>query len=198
MVSLQVFAETSFSVVDITFIIFLRMKFNLSDDKWLDAVNYSLSPTGEIFTFAHAEKIVILGTKWDNSRDHNIFKILWKGEIDNPNLLITSVLSIPVVAQSTSTQVKFGPLITHFINKYNVRIYFDCRVQLTGLVLSLVLIMVMCIFIRTLDYFCTLSNSMLNQCEVLKGRAGKIQMRKFTFRIRHVFALFKGVKFSHF
>lgn len=117
MASLQVFAETSFSVDFHNISSFLRVILNFSDDKWLDAVNYSLSPTGEIFTFAHAEKIVILGTKWDNSRDHNIFKILWKGEIDNPNLLITSVLSIPVVAQSTSTQVKFEPLITHFINK---------------------------------------------------------------------------------
>ncbi|XP_058455184.1 rab3 GTPase-activating protein non-catalytic subunit isoform X2 [Malaya genurostris] len=73
-----------------------------SEENWLNAVSYSLSPAGDILAFGHGSILVILTSKWDRQRQLNSYKIAWKGAIDDPNCLITSVLCTPLVGQGSS------------------------------------------------------------------------------------------------
>ncbi|XP_062561566.1 rab3 GTPase-activating protein non-catalytic subunit-like isoform X2 [Armigeres subalbatus] len=73
-----------------------------SEENWLNAVCYSLSPAGDILAFGHGSILIILTSKWDRQRQLSVYKIAWKGAIDDPNCLITSVLCTPVVGQGSS------------------------------------------------------------------------------------------------
>ncbi|XP_058825550.1 rab3 GTPase-activating protein non-catalytic subunit [Topomyia yanbarensis] len=83
-----------------------------SEENWLNAVSYSLSPAGDILAFGHGSILVILTSKWDRQRQLNVYKIAWKGAIDDPNCLITSVLCTPLVGQGSSqTSVDYSYII---------------------------------------------------------------------------------------
>lgn len=74
-----------------------------SEENWLNAVSYSLSPAGDILAFGHGSILIILTSKWDRQRQLSVFRIAWKGAIDDPNCLITSVLCTPIVGQGNSS-----------------------------------------------------------------------------------------------
>ncbi|XP_055641672.1 rab3 GTPase-activating protein non-catalytic subunit [Toxorhynchites rutilus septentrionalis] len=76
-----------------------------SEENWLNAVCYSLSPAGDILAFGHGSILVILTSKWDRQRQLNVYKIAWKGAIDDANCLITSVLCVPIVGQGNSQTI---------------------------------------------------------------------------------------------
>ncbi|EAT38427.1 AAEL009668-PA [Aedes aegypti] len=73
-----------------------------SEENWLNAVSYSLSPVGDILAFGHGSILIILTSKWDRQRQLSVYRIAWKGAIDDPNCLITSVLCMPIVGQGSS------------------------------------------------------------------------------------------------
>uniref|UniRef100_A0A1B0FY92 Rab3 GTPase-activating protein non-catalytic subunit n=1 Tax=Phlebotomus papatasi TaxID=29031 RepID=A0A1B0FY92_PHLPP len=75
-----------------------------SEDSWLNAVHLSFSPTGEMLVFGHGSKLIFLTSRWDNDLGQNSYSISWTGELDNPNDIVTSVLCLPVMALSTSSQ----------------------------------------------------------------------------------------------
>ncbi|XP_053690684.1 rab3 GTPase-activating protein non-catalytic subunit isoform X2 [Sabethes cyaneus] len=88
-----------------------------SEENWLNAVCYSLSPAGDILAFGHGSILIILSSKWDRQRQLNAYKIAWKGAIDDPNCLITSVLCAPLLGQgSTQTSVDFSFIIVGLDN----------------------------------------------------------------------------------
>uniref|UniRef100_A0A1B0EVF1 Putative rab3 gtpase-activating protein non-catalytic subunit n=1 Tax=Lutzomyia longipalpis TaxID=7200 RepID=A0A1B0EVF1_LUTLO len=74
------------------------------EESWLNAVHFSFSPTGEMLVFGHGAKLIFLTSRWDNDLGQNCFSICWTGDLDNPNDIITSVLCLPVMALSTSSQ----------------------------------------------------------------------------------------------
>uniref|UniRef100_A0A8D8G6J4 Rab3 GTPase-activating protein regulatory subunit n=1 Tax=Culex pipiens TaxID=7175 RepID=A0A8D8G6J4_CULPI len=73
-----------------------------SEENWLNAVCYALSPAGDVLAFGHGSILVILSSKWDRQRQLNVYRIAWKGAIDDPNCLITSILCAPMVGQGSS------------------------------------------------------------------------------------------------
>uniref|UniRef100_A0A1L8DVY2 Putative rab3 gtpase-activating protein non-catalytic subunit n=1 Tax=Nyssomyia neivai TaxID=330878 RepID=A0A1L8DVY2_9DIPT len=75
------------------------------EDSWLNAVHFSFSPTGEMLVFGHGAKLIFLTSKWDSDLGQNSYSICWTGDLEkNPNDIITSVLCLPVMALSTSSQ----------------------------------------------------------------------------------------------
>uniref|UniRef100_A0A6B2EEC5 Putative rab3 gtpase-activating protein non-catalytic subunit n=1 Tax=Phlebotomus kandelakii TaxID=1109342 RepID=A0A6B2EEC5_9DIPT len=75
-----------------------------SEDSWLNAVHFSFSPTGEMLVFGHGAKLIFLTSRWDSELGQNSYTICWTGDLENPNDIITSVLCLPVMALSTSSQ----------------------------------------------------------------------------------------------
>uniref|UniRef100_A0A336MRX7 CSON006231 protein n=1 Tax=Culicoides sonorensis TaxID=179676 RepID=A0A336MRX7_CULSO len=73
-----------------------------SEEKWLNSVAYSLSPTGESMIFGHGSKIAYLESKYNYEKQESVFDLCWTLEID-PNELITSVLCIPLIGLSSSS-----------------------------------------------------------------------------------------------
>lgn len=77
------------------------------DDAWLNSVYYSLSPSGELLTIAHGNKVMFLSSRWDNDIQQNKYTITWNGDIQNFGDIITAVVCLPVIGLSTSVQVYF-------------------------------------------------------------------------------------------
>ncbi|XP_059616459.1 rab3 GTPase-activating protein non-catalytic subunit [Phlebotomus argentipes] len=75
-----------------------------SEESWLNAVHFSFSPTGEIMVFGHGAKLIFLSSRWDSDLGQNAFSICWTGDLEDPNDIVTSVLCLPVMALSTSSQ----------------------------------------------------------------------------------------------
>lgn len=79
-----------------------------TDDNWLNAVHYALSPTTELLVIAHGTQIVFLGSRWDNDLQHNRYTITWKADLDNVIGLITVTLCLPIGGFGT-TQLQSAP-----------------------------------------------------------------------------------------
>ncbi|XP_058130083.1 rab3 GTPase-activating protein non-catalytic subunit [Anopheles ziemanni] len=75
-----------------------------SEENWLNAVSYALSPAGDILAFGHGSILVVLASRWDRQRQLNVYKTVWRGAIDDPNRIITSILCTPIVGQGQSSQ----------------------------------------------------------------------------------------------
>uniref|UniRef100_A0A182SSB1 Rab3-GAP regulatory subunit N-terminal domain-containing protein n=1 Tax=Anopheles maculatus TaxID=74869 RepID=A0A182SSB1_9DIPT len=75
-----------------------------SEENWLNAVCYSLSPAGDILALGHGSILVVLASRWDRQRQLNVYKTAWRGAIDSPSCIITSVLCTPIVGQGQSSQ----------------------------------------------------------------------------------------------
>lgn len=73
------------------------------DENWLNAINYSLSPTGELIAFAQGEKLALLSSCWDNKAQMPTYTLSWCGELENPNQIVTSVLCLPMFGRSVSS-----------------------------------------------------------------------------------------------
>ncbi|XP_035897656.1 rab3 GTPase-activating protein regulatory subunit [Anopheles stephensi] len=84
-----------------------------SEENWLNAVSYSLSPAGDILALGHGSILVVLASRWDRQRQLNVYKTAWRGAIDSPSCIITSVLCTPIVGQgqSSQTMVDFSYII---------------------------------------------------------------------------------------
>ncbi|XP_049285580.1 rab3 GTPase-activating protein regulatory subunit isoform X1 [Anopheles funestus] len=84
-----------------------------SEENWLNAVCYSLSPAGDILALGHGSILVVLTSRWDRQRQINVYKTAWRGAIDSPSCIITSVLCTPIVGQgqSSQTMVDFSYII---------------------------------------------------------------------------------------
>uniref|UniRef100_A0A182K6M7 Rab3-GAP regulatory subunit N-terminal domain-containing protein n=1 Tax=Anopheles christyi TaxID=43041 RepID=A0A182K6M7_9DIPT len=84
-----------------------------SEENWLNAICYSLSPAGDILALGHGSILVVLASRWDRQRQLNVYKTTWRGAIDSPNCIITSVLCTPIVGQgqSSQTMVDFSYII---------------------------------------------------------------------------------------
>nr|XP_040223848.2 rab3 GTPase-activating protein regulatory subunit [Anopheles coluzzii] len=75
-----------------------------SEENWLNAISYSLSPAGDILVLGHGSILVVLASRWDRQRQLNVYKTAWRGAIDSPSCIITSVLCTPIVGQGQSSQ----------------------------------------------------------------------------------------------
>ncbi|XP_050071788.1 rab3 GTPase-activating protein regulatory subunit [Anopheles maculipalpis] len=84
-----------------------------SEENWLNAVCYSLSPAGDILALGHGSILVVLASRWDRQRQLNVYKTAWRGAIDSPSCIITSILCTPIVGQgqSSQTMVDFSYII---------------------------------------------------------------------------------------
>uniref|UniRef100_A0A182VWH5 Rab3-GAP regulatory subunit N-terminal domain-containing protein n=1 Tax=Anopheles minimus TaxID=112268 RepID=A0A182VWH5_9DIPT len=84
-----------------------------SEENWLNAVCYSLSPAGDILALGHGSILVVLTSRWDRQRQLNVYKTAWRGAIDSSSCIITSVLCTPIVGQgqSSQTMVDFSYII---------------------------------------------------------------------------------------
>lgn len=82
----------------------VQQQFGLgSEERWLNSVYYSISPTGESMVLAHGTKLVYMESKFIYERQENIFDVCWSCELDIPDL-ITSVLCIPLIGQMSGSQ----------------------------------------------------------------------------------------------
>lgn len=81
----------------------LCVVFPTLDENWLNAVFYSLSPTGELLVIAHGSKFVLLTSRWNNDQANYTYTL--KVELDNPNDIITSLICLPIVG-TTNIQVR--------------------------------------------------------------------------------------------
>lgn len=70
----------------------------------MNAIYYSLSPSGEIFALGHGSKIIVLGAHWDKELQVNHYTITWKFDLENTNDIITSIICIPILGQSNNAQ----------------------------------------------------------------------------------------------
>lgn len=75
------------------------------DENWLNSVFYSLSPTGELLVIAHGAKFVLLTSRWNNDQTNYTYTL--KGELENPNDIITSLICLPIVG-TTNIQVRLS------------------------------------------------------------------------------------------
>lgn len=73
-----------------------------SEENWLNAVYYALSPTAEVLAFAHGSKIIVLSNRWDNNLQQYRYSITWSGVLENSNDIITSIICLPVAGHSGS------------------------------------------------------------------------------------------------
>lgn len=104
----------------------IRKLFGLStEDNWLQAVNLSLSPTRELLVFGFGTLLIGLTPQWDEELREHVLKIAWLESLANENDLITSLLCLPVISASHSTQttpewtcVAVG-LSSGYVNFYN-------------------------------------------------------------------------------
>lgn len=69
---------------------------------------YSLSPTGELLVIAHGSKFVLLTSRWNNDQTNYTYTL--KGELENPNDIITSLICLPIVGTS-NVQVRLFEFI---------------------------------------------------------------------------------------
>lgn len=73
------------------------------DENWLNAVYYSISPTGELIAFGHGSKLILLSSHWSNPNQLPSYSITWKGELENPNDIITSIITLPIYGPNVSS-----------------------------------------------------------------------------------------------
>lgn len=80
----------------------------LPENDWLNAVHFCLSPTRELLVFGHGSLAIGLTPQWDEQRREHIFKVAWVESLADENHLITSLVCLPVIGASHSTQVIYN------------------------------------------------------------------------------------------
>ncbi|XP_002069254.2 rab3 GTPase-activating protein regulatory subunit [Drosophila willistoni] len=67
------------------------------DENWLNAVNYAVSPTGEMIAFAQGEKLAFVTSCWSSQgENHNTYSLSWCGELEDANQIVTSIACLPM------------------------------------------------------------------------------------------------------
>ncbi|XP_030383632.1 rab3 GTPase-activating protein regulatory subunit [Scaptodrosophila lebanonensis] len=65
------------------------------DENWLNAINYAMSPTGDLIALAQGEKLAFLTTCWNSHGSANTYALTWCGELEDLQI-VTSLLCIPL------------------------------------------------------------------------------------------------------
>uniref|UniRef100_A0A1B0G281 Rab3 GTPase-activating protein regulatory subunit n=1 Tax=Glossina morsitans morsitans TaxID=37546 RepID=A0A1B0G281_GLOMM len=81
------------------------------DDNWLNAVNCSISPLGELVALAQGEKIALLSSCWNDKSPTVTYTLVWCGELDDPNEIITSVLCLPMLGSNVSSGAEWTCIV---------------------------------------------------------------------------------------
>ncbi|XP_037958048.1 rab3 GTPase-activating protein regulatory subunit [Teleopsis dalmanni] len=77
--------------------------FGLShDENWMNAINFAVSPTGELIAFGQGEKLAFLSSCWDNKNQATTYALTWCGELDDPNQIVTCFLCLPIYGKNVS------------------------------------------------------------------------------------------------
>ena len=166
----------------------------LSEENWLNAVYYALSPTSEVLVFGHGSKMIALSNRWDNATQQYKYGITWSGHLENPNDIITSIICLPVLGFSgNGSQVRSTILvIAHNTHGLLFRVHPNGRVsQLAYLPASFNSIPI-------LDSNYSLSNGTTKWFKESKRKVERKSQRKFMLFISHVCALCRERKcFRH-
>ncbi|XP_017784588.1 PREDICTED: rab3 GTPase-activating protein regulatory subunit [Nicrophorus vespilloides] len=80
---------------------------NRGSESWLQSCHISMSPTGDVLALAHNTRLAVLTGKWDSSTSCNQFHTSQESSFASTEEPIKSVLCLPIVIQSQSSQV--GP-----------------------------------------------------------------------------------------
>lgn len=81
-----------------------KTKIQNSDDNWLNGINFSISPTGELIAMALGEKLALMSSSsWDTKSQISSYTLSWCGELEDPNQIVTSVLCLPMFGRSVSS-----------------------------------------------------------------------------------------------
>ncbi|XP_063697435.1 rab3 GTPase-activating protein non-catalytic subunit isoform X2 [Culicoides brevitarsis] len=108
----------------------IQSLFGLGSEKWLQNIAHSLAPTGESMVFGHGSKVAYLESKFNYEKQESNFDVCWTLEID-PNELITAVLCIPLIGQSSgSSSTTDWTLIVIGTSAGTVHFYSDSRYRL--------------------------------------------------------------------
>uniref|UniRef100_A0A0A1WZV5 Rab3 GTPase-activating protein regulatory subunit n=1 Tax=Zeugodacus cucurbitae TaxID=28588 RepID=A0A0A1WZV5_ZEUCU len=104
--------------------------FGLShDENWLNAVNFSISPTGELIALGQGEKLALLSSQWDNKSQVSTYVLSWCGELDDPNQIITSLLCLPIYGKGVSAGAEWT-CIAIGLNSGMVLFYTDAGIKI--------------------------------------------------------------------
>lgn len=82
--------------------------YQIVEENWLNAVHFCISPTRELLVFGHGSLLIGLTPQWDDQRREHVFKISWTEYLPDDNDLITSLICLPVISSSHSTQVIYS------------------------------------------------------------------------------------------
>lgn len=100
-----------------------------SDENWLNAVNFSISPTGELIALGQGEKLALLSSQWDNKSQISTYVLSWCGELDDPNQIITSLLCLPIYGKGVSSGAEWT-CIAIGLNSGMVLFYTDAGIKI--------------------------------------------------------------------
>ncbi|XP_053961505.1 rab3 GTPase-activating protein non-catalytic subunit [Anastrepha ludens] len=99
------------------------------DENWLNAVNFAISPTGELIALGQGEKLALLSSQWDNKSQLSSYVLSWCGELDNPNQIITSLLCLPIYGKGVSAGAEWT-CIAIGLNSGMVLFYTDAGIKI--------------------------------------------------------------------
>ncbi|XP_020714261.1 rab3 GTPase-activating protein regulatory subunit [Ceratitis capitata] len=99
------------------------------DENWLKAVNYAISPTGELIAFGQGEKLALLSSQWDNKSQVSTYVLSWCGELDDPNQIITALLCLPIYGKGVSAGAEWT-CIAIGLNSGMVLFYTDAGIKI--------------------------------------------------------------------
>uniref|UniRef100_A0A034VHQ1 Rab3 GTPase-activating protein regulatory subunit n=1 Tax=Bactrocera dorsalis TaxID=27457 RepID=A0A034VHQ1_BACDO len=104
--------------------------FGLShDENWLNAINFAISPTGELIALGQGEKLALLSSQWDNKSQVSTYVLSWCGELDDPNQIITSLLCLPIYGKGVSAGAEWT-CIAIGLNSGMVLFYTDAGIKI--------------------------------------------------------------------
>ncbi|XP_055370994.1 rab3 GTPase-activating protein non-catalytic subunit isoform X2 [Condylostylus longicornis] len=99
------------------------------DENWLKSVVYSVSPTLETIVFAHGCKLVFM-TLQDSHLNYKLprYIISYKGELENENEIITSIICLPI--SNSSNNRADWTCIAVGLSSGLVQFYIDSGIQI--------------------------------------------------------------------
>lgn len=96
----------------------------------MNAVYHSVSPTAEVLAIGHGAKLVLMSTRWDNELQNHKYTVTWKGDLENPNDIVTSIICLPIVGASSSSAADWSCIavglatgIVQFYTDFGLEIY---------------------------------------------------------------------------
>ncbi|XP_059221140.1 rab3 GTPase-activating protein non-catalytic subunit isoform X1 [Stomoxys calcitrans] len=96
------------------------------DENWLNGINYSISPTGELIAMTLGEKLALLSSSWNSTPTYSL---CWCGELEDPNQIVTSVICLPMYGRSVNTGAEWT-CVAMGLNSGMVVFYTDSGIKL--------------------------------------------------------------------